>query len=155
MKKSIILLVISLCLFITACDNQFAKEDYNSVEKIAGEEDHYAKESSIFNPIEGGYSLTVSKFDGRETLWSDIVSEEQKMEIEFSFSLSAGQAKIVHIDADGNVTTVIECSPELSTDGFVTKTILLKSGENRLKIVGYDCENIDLKMLSEFNKDQN
>ena len=155
MKKSIILLVISLCLFITACDNQFAKEDYNSVEKIAQKEDHYAKESSIFNPIEGGYSLTVSKFDGRETLWSDIVSEEQKMEIEFSFSLSAGQAKIVHIDADGNVTTVIECSPESGIDEFVAKTILLKSGENRLKIVGYDCENIDLKMLFEFNKDQN
>lgn len=149
MKKSIILLVISLCLFITACDNQFAKEDYNSVEKIAQKEDHYAKESSIFNPIEGGYSLIVSKFDGYETLWSDKVAEEQEMEIDFSFSLSEGQAKIVHINADGNVTTVMECSPELSTDGFVTKTILLKSGENRLKIVGYDCKGIDLKMLSE------
>lgn len=149
MKKSIILLVILLCLFITACDNQFAKEDYNSVEKIAQKEDHYAKESSIFNPIEGGYSLIVSKFDGYETLWSDKVAEEQEMEIDFSFSLSEGQAKIVHINADGNVTTVMECSPELSTDGFVTKTILLKSGENRLKIVGYDCKGIDLKMLSE------
>lgn len=149
MKKSIILLVISLCLFITACDNQFAKEDYNSVEKIAQKEDHYAKESSIFNPIEGGYSLIVSKFDGYETLWSDKVAEEQEMEIDFSFSLSEGQAKIVHINADGNVTTVMECLPELSTDGFVTKTILLKSGENRLKIVGYDCKGIDLKMLSE------
>ena len=149
MKKSIILLIISLCLFITACDNQFAKQDYNSVEKIAGEEDHYAKESSIFNPIEGGYSLIVSKFDGYQTLWSGKVKEEQEMEIDFSFSLSDGQAKIVHIDGDGNVTTVMECSPELSTDGFVTKTILLKSGENRLKIVGYDCKGIDLKMLSE------
>lgn len=155
MKKSIILLVISLCLFITACDNQFAKEDYNSVEKIAQKEDHYAKESSIFNPIEGGYSLIVSKFDGYETLWSDKVAEEQEMEIDFSFSLSEGQAKIVHIDGDGNVTTVIECSPESCTDELVTKTVLLKSGKNRLRIVGYDCEDIDLEMLFEFNKGQN
>lgn len=155
MKKIIFLLVVSLCIFITGCNNEFAEQDYNSVDKISQKEDHYAKESSIFNPIEGGYSLIVSKFDGYETLWSDKVTEEQRMKVDFSFSLSKGQAKIVHIDADGNVTTVIECSPESSTDGFVTKTIALKSGENRLRIVGYDCKDIDLKMLFEFNKDQN
>ena len=66
-----------------------------------------------------------------------------------SFSLSNGLAKIVHIDGDGNVTTVLECSPDTSTDGFVTKTISFKSGQNRLKIVGYDCKNIDLKMVFE------
>lgn len=107
------------------------------------------KECSVFNPIDGGYALTVSKFDGRETLWSDTLEEDQDIEIDFSFILSEGQAKIVHIDAEGNVTTVIECLPENSTDGFVTKTVSLKSGENRLKIVGYDCEDVELKMLFE------
>ena len=68
------------------------------------------------------------------------------MEINISFHLSKGQAKIVHIDNDNNVTTVLECVPDTSTDGFVTKTIPLKSGQNRLKIVGYDCENIDLNI---------
>lgn len=56
-------------------------------------------------------------------------------------------AKKVYIDSEDNVTTVIECLPETSTDGFVTKTLPLKRGKNRLKIVGYDCEDIDLKML--------
>ena len=56
-------------------------------------------------------------------------------------------AKIVYIDSKDNVTTVIECQPETSTDGFVTKTLSLKRGKNRLKIVGYDCEDIDLKMI--------
>lgn len=149
MKKILMLLVVSLCLFMTACSNEFAKREYDSDDKISQQEDRYAKETSIFNPIEGGYSLIVSKFDGRETLWSAVLEENQDMEVDFSFSLSAGQAKIVHIDAEGNVTTVIECLPETSTDGFVTKTIALKSGENRLKIVGYDCEDVDLKMLFE------
>lgn len=149
MKKSVILFIVLFSAFMTACNNKFAKQDYNSVEKISEEEDHYAKESSIFNPIEGGYSLVVSKFDGYQTLWSGKLREEQEMEIDFSFTLSAGQAKIVHIDADGNVTTVIECLPESCTDEPVKKTILLKKGKNRLKIVGYDCENIDLEMLFE------
>ena len=150
MKKRCILLTMLLCLLMmlmTGCSNGFAENEYDSVEKIAKIEDRYAKEDSVFNPIDGGYSLVVSKFDGRQTLWTDTLEENQSIEIEFSFVITKGQAKIVHIDKDGNVTTVIECTPETSTDGYVTKTISMSSGKNRLKIVGFDCENIDLKML--------
>lgn len=147
MKKSCILLIIVLCMFMTGCSNKFAENEYDSVAKIIENEDRYAKVSSVFNPIDGGYSLTVSKFDGRQTLWTDTLENSQSVEIEFSFVLTEGQAKIVHIDAEGNVTTLIECTPETSTDGYVTKTVSMTSGENRLKIVGYDCENIDLEML--------
>lgn len=147
MKKMKLLLLILLCLFMTGCSNEFAEKEYDSDKKIAKTEDRYAKENSVFNPIDGGYSLTVSKFDGRETLWTDTVEDEQDIEIDFSFTLSQGQAKIVHIDAEGNVTTVMECSPETSTVEFITKTVSLKSGKNRLKIVGYDCKDVDLKMV--------
>ena len=147
MKKSCMLLIIVLCMFMTGCNNKFAENEYDSVEKIIESEDRYAKENSVFNSISGGYSLTVSKFDGRQTLWSDTLENSQSVETKFSFMLTEGQAKIVHIDAEGNVTTLIECTPETSTDGYVTKTVSMTSGENRLKIVGYDCENIDLEML--------
>lgn len=147
MKKSCILLIMVLCLFMTGCNNKFAENEYDSVEKIIESEDRYAKESSVFNPIDGGYSLVVAKFDGRQTLWTDTLEESRSVEIEFSFVLTEGHAKIVHIDAEGNVTTLIECTPETSTDGYVTETVYMTSGQNRLKIVGFDCENIDLKML--------
>lgn len=147
MKKSCILFTIVLCLFITGCSNKFAENEYDSVEKIIESEDRYAKESSVFNPIDGGYSLVVSKFDGRQTLWTDTLEESQSVEIELSFVLTEGQAKIVHIDAEGNVTTLIECTPETSTDGYVTKTVSMTAGENRIKIVGFNCKNIDLKVL--------
>lgn len=147
MKNLEIVLICLLCLIMTACSNGFAKREYEYNEKISQMEDHYSKEVSVFNPIDGGYSLTVSKFNGRESLWTETLEDNQNIVIDFSFSLTKGQAKVVHIDSEDNVTTVIECSPETSTDGFVTKTVELKSGENRLKIVGYDCEYIDLKML--------
>lgn len=149
MKKWIMMLVLSVGLIMTGCNNEFAKQEYDSNTKIAKQEDRYAKESSIFNPIDGGYSLTISKFDGRQTLWSTTVNEEQEMEIDFSFSLSKGHAKIVHIDADGNVTTLLENTPETSTEMIETKSVSLKSGENSLKIVGYDCEDLELEMLFE------
>lgn len=152
MKKMRCLLVVLLCLFMTGCSNEFAKQQYDSTDKIVQMTDRYAKSNSVFNPIDGGYKLTVSKFDGRQTLWTDTLEEEQDIEIDFDFSLSAGKAKVVHIDAEGNVTTVIECVPETSTDGVVTKTVSLKSGKNRLKIVGYDCEDVELKMLFEVSR---
>ena len=147
MKKCYILWIMIICMFMTGCNNRFAENEYNSVDKIVESEDRYAKESSVFNPIDGGYSLTVSKFDGRQTLWTDTLENNENIEFEFSFALTNGQAKVVHIDAEGNVTTLIECTPDTSTDGYVTKTVSMKSGENRIKIVGYDCENIDLEML--------
>lgn len=147
MKKSCMLLIIVLFMFMTGCSNKFAENEYDSMDKIIENEDRYAKEDSVFNPIDGGYSLTVSKFDGRQTLWKDTLENSQSVKIEFSFELTKGQAKIVHIDTEGNVTTLIECTPETSTDGYVTKTVSMTSGENRLKIVGFDCENIDLEML--------
>ncbi len=147
MRKFQLLFTAFLCLLMTGCSNTFAEQEYDSDEIIAEIEDRYAKEDSVFNPIDGGYSLVVSKFDGRETLWSDTIHEEQNIEIDFSFSLSEGHAKVVHIDAEGNVSTVIECTPETTTNGFVTKSVHLSSGQNRLKIVGYDCTDVDLQLL--------
>ena len=147
MKKNNILLLIVLSLLLMGCNNKFAEDEYDSVEKIVEIEDRYAAESLVFNEIEGGYSLAVSSFDGRETLWTDTLEENQSIEFEISFVLTEGQGKIVHIDADGNVTTLIECTPEASTDEYVTKTVTMTSGQNRLKIVGFNIENMDLKML--------
>lgn len=140
---------ILFCLFLVGCSNDFARVQYDLADIISSSKDRYTKVNSSFSSIDGGYSLEVSKFDGRETLWSKIMDEKQRVEIDFSLSLSQGQVKIVHIDAGGNVTTLIECSSDTSMDGFETKTVLLKKGQNRLKIVGYDCEDVDLKMMFE------
>ena len=146
MKKLKITLISLLFLLMMACSNEFARQEYNSNEKIALINDHYAKEISVFNSTNEEISLTISKFNGRQTVWTKKLEKNEDMEIKLYFCLSKGQAKIVHIDNDNNVTTVIECVPDTSTDGFVTKTISLKNGQNRLKLVGYDCENIDIKI---------
>mgnify|MGYP003301025298 CR=1 FL=1 len=124
MKKKIALLCVFVCFCFAGCNNAFAKQDYDSVEKIARQEDRYAKESSVFNPIDGGYSFEVSKFDGRETLRTWNLAETQDLEIEILCSLTNGQGKLVHVDADGNVTTIVECDAE--TSAAVIKTISLK-----------------------------
>ena len=48
------LFIVTLCFCLTGCGNEFAKKEYDSDEKIAKAEERYAKDSSVFNPIDGG-----------------------------------------------------------------------------------------------------
>lgn len=142
------LLLGMVCILLTGCSNAFAKEEYNDTDKIIATEDKFAKEYSVFNPIDNGYSLVVEKFDGRETLWTKTIEENKEIQVEIRLSMSAGTAKIVHIDEDGNITTLIEYTSESSKEENVVKTVSLKEGINRIKIVGYECKDIDLELLS-------
>ena len=145
MKKIIVVLLFALCLI--GCSNIYAKEEYDSLEKLASQGDRYSKEGSVFNPIEGGYSFTVSKFDGRQTLHTWNLSEDKELSMEIICSLTDGTGKLVHVDAEGNVTTLVECDKD--TSAAVIRTISLKQGRNDIKFVGYDCEKVDLKMYFE------
>ncbi len=147
MKKIKLLFAVLLAFFMIGCSNTYAKEEYDSLEKLASQGDRYSKTGSVFNSIEGGYSFTVSQFDGRQTLHTWHLAEEQELSMEILCSLTAGMGKLIHVDADGNVITLVECNTENSA--AVIKTISLKQGRNDIKFVGYDCKNIDLKMYFE------
>lgn len=147
-RYKILLLFGILFVLLTGCGNAFAKKEYHDTDKIAATEDHYAKEGSVFNPIDHGYSLEVKKFDGRQTLWTKTLEENENIDIEIKLSLSEGTAKIVHVDEDGSVATIIECTSDNCVENSVTKTVSLQKGCNDIKLVGYACENIDLELLS-------
>lgn len=147
MKKIKYAVLLVLCLGFLGCNNEFANEDYDNAEKIAASGDRCAKEMSVFNHVNGEYTLTVSKFNGRETLWTKYYKEACEVTLEVSLALSEGQAKLVHIDADDNVTTLVECTPEICSEESVTVPVAMQKGENRLKIVGYDCKDLELKMV--------
>ena len=147
LKKLRYVILLMLCLCFVGCNNEFAKEEYENTEKIAASGDRYAKEMSVFNHVNGAYTLTVSKFNGRETLWTRSYKEACEVTMEVSLVLSEGQAKLVHIDAADNATTIVECTPESGTEESVTVSVAMQKGNNRLKIVGFDCEDLELKMV--------
>ena len=142
------LLLGLIVVLLTGCSNAFAKKEYYDTDKIVQTEDRYAKESSVFNQIDNGYSLKVKKFDGRQTLWTKTLENNKDIDIKIKLSLSEGTAKLVYVDEEGYVTTIIECTSDNCVDEEVVKTVSLKKGLNRIKIVGYECKNIDLELLS-------
>lgn len=148
MKKILPVVLLCMSLLLCGCNNNFAKREYNANDKIASRADRYSKVNSVFNPIDGGYSLEVGKFDGRETLWKQEYDEDKEIEIQMKLTLTAGTVKIVSIDDDDNVTTLLECTPDTVESDYVTKTVSLTKGRNRIKIVCAGCENISFQMLS-------
>lgn len=148
MKKKYLLLSVAILLLLTGCNNQFAKQEYDSVEKIAEIKDRYAVESFVKNSMEGGWAPVISELDGRITLWEDNFEESQNVEISFLYQVTKGHGKVVHIDAENNVTTLIEGTSEDLEEIYVTKTVQMTSGTNRIKIVGYDCH-MALEILSD------
>lgn len=135
-------------VILTGCSSAFAKKEYYDTNKIAAAEDRYSKENSVFNPIDNGYLLEMKKFDGRQTLWTKTLEDDEKINIKIKLSLSEGTVKIVHVDGDGHVTAIIECTPDECVEEYVMKTVSLKKVINRIKIIGYGCKNIDLELSS-------
>lgn len=150
MKKTLkyMMLLSLVCLLLCGCSNTFAKREYDNTKAISQQEDRYAKKMSVFNPVDGGYSLTAKEFDGRETMWSKNINEDKDIELKIQMNLSEGTAKVVHVDEDANVTTIIECTPENITNDYVIQTVSLKSGQNRIKVVGKGCRDLELELLS-------
>lgn len=145
-KRFGIVSILVMGLLLTGCNNKFAKEQYDSDAKIAESGDRYNEVNCVLNNYGNNVTYTVGKFDGRETLWEANCSNATWVDITLVFTLDEGKAKLVQIDKDGNVSTVVECTPDSGVEELTTYSIQLKEGKNRLKFVGYDCRNVTFYM---------
>lgn len=148
MKKIAVLLCIMLCLFLTGCDNSFAREEYNDNKKIAAG-DHYTAVKSVIRDMNDGCSFKAEKFDGRETLWTYTAKSEELVGVSVSLHNAEGSAKVVFIDAQNNVETLAEFSGEELIEQEY-KEVTLTKGTNKFKIVGYDCQHVELLIDIDF-----
>ena len=148
MKKIAALLCVALCLFLTGCGNGFARIEYNDNRKIASG-DRYASSMTMLSYNNKNCSFEAGKFDGRQTMWSYTAKEEELIEVSVSLNAVEGSAKVVFVDARGNVETLAEFSGE-NLVGQKSKKVTLTKGTNNFKIVGYDCQDVQLSMSFEF-----
>lgn len=144
MKKIMALLLAAICLTLTGC-NSFAREEYNSTGKIA-ENDRYA--ALGFNQTGNSYNSVTwhaSSFDGRVTVWTVDSGGDYEQAVTVRLSASKGQAKLVLVDGCGDVTKVAECGED-DEPVYVDAVIPLTWGENKFKLVGYDCKDADVQI---------
>ncbi|MDE7229300.1 MAG: hypothetical protein K2N56_02360 [Oscillospiraceae bacterium] len=147
MKKLAFFLIVVVCLTFAGCvDGEKAREYYYSDEQIASLHENYSETGSkLESSGNKGFSYKSTKFNGYNTVWNVSGLNDGSAVANASLSLSEGQAKLVHIDADNKVTTIVECSGE---EGSKTVEVRLSmtNGKNRFKLVGYDCKDIEVKL---------
>ncbi|MBD5111919.1 MAG: hypothetical protein HDT42_05205 [Ruminococcaceae bacterium] len=142
MKKFVLVLTAAMCLMLAGCgSNEFAKEEYEQASVIVAD-DRYAETGFNLTTADNGFNVKAKKFDGRDTLWT--ITEETGCDAaaQVWFRLSKGKAKLVLIDDNGDVFTVAEASGE--EDMLKGTIIYLNKGENKFKLVGYDCKNVEI-----------
>lgn len=153
MKKSVLLLILAqimmICMLFSGCSNEFAKEDYNNTSKIA-QTDNYAAQMSKTTAKNGSVKFSVSKFDGYITIWEQTMTSDTNLPANVSLSLASGTAKLVLVDGNNNVTTLVEHKSEASDDitgkASPDSVVRLTNGQNMIKLVGYDCEEVEVEI---------
>ncbi|MDD6038996.1 MAG: hypothetical protein PUD20_09425 [bacterium] len=146
MKKLRMVTALLLCMMLVGCNNEFAKTQYDAENLIVKEEDRYTKNMSVLNHTGTGLTLTVGDFDGRETIWTENYSEAQVVEMDIRFTIRGGKAKLIHIDSEDQIHTMIECTAESGVSKMTTFSVPVTKGRNRWKVVGYECKDIDLEI---------
>lgn len=152
MRKLLCLLFCALmCLSLSGCkismritDSEYARLEYDDDEKIAGK-DCYDDGDTYNIRSDGRYWGGYEEFKGRRTIAECPSEEDRSVSVELSLRTGKGKAKVVFVDAELNVTTLIEyesgdMSGQLSKK--TTAAVKFLKGENFFKLVGYDCEDL-------------
>lgn len=145
MKKLVLALSMALCLFLTGCNNEFAKNEYDDLSKIAANGDRYSQTMAVTKTNKTGFSLDIGSFDGRYSAFNYFSDSDREMTYNLMFEVGSGMAKIVFVDAEKNVTTIAERGNSVNdAEGVIIRegSLQLRKGRNSFKLVGYDVKNV-------------
>lgn len=169
MKKLLcILLCVIICAAFSGCeadlgcvtvgiriadseDDEYAKLEYDDNEKIAAD-DRYDDGDTYTNRNDGVFWGDYEEFLGRRTIVTLSYDEDKEITLRMSLRTDDGKAKIVLVDPELNVTTLLEyecCDTSGQYSKELNTSVKLKTGENLFKIVGYDCKNLRVRLYWE------
>lgn len=148
MKKLVVPMV--LCFFIfnfIGCNSEDYNEIYSDDSKIASNNDDYFAVNLLSNDYSssGEFAIT-GTMTGAETIWRYDADDDMDADVTYSLSISkGGKVKLVLISPDEEVSIIEEIEDTNVDIESMTKTISLKKGRNRMKVVAYDSAKFALK----------
>ena len=132
------LVALAAGMMITGCAFTMnpGKRFYDNEKGIAGQTNSYNLTNYSGSQDDNTVSGSAEKMEGMDTIWNYTASDDTEVILSWKLSVSSGKAKLVLIDPDGNLSTLVEC--EASSDGEQegSGTFEIKQGENRVKLVG-------------------
>lgn len=135
-KRAAILFLAFFSLCLVGCAIARHENMYGSDKNIAAESDRYNMvQFTGSTDTENQYSFSVSSINGTKTIWNYTATEAGE-EVTLTATLcetSGGWVKMVLIDPEGNVTTLVEANAQEQQQGH---SFTAGQGTYRVKLVG-------------------
>lgn len=140
------MLVILVVINITACNSvvKYQNSIFHDKSKIVREGDSYTYKSKIGNGRGDEYDIKFTSFSGMETIYMIESDGENDVIVAFEAIVKDGEFKVVLITPDDEIINIVNGTDEGN------KTIKIKEGVNRIKLVGKKAKgDISIKIHAE------
>lgn len=118
---------------------------YSDDEKKTADSDTYGLDFEETVQKDNTYTGKL-KISGTYSLWEFACDEDQDVTISYQFEVESEKGKLVLISPHNKVEVITSGE---STDELKTKTLSLKKGKNRMKVVGKDKAEISFKLVTD------
>ena len=125
-------MLITGCAFTMNPGERF----YDNEKGIAGETNSYNLTNYSGSQDDNTVSGSAEKMEGMDTIWNYTAPDDTEVTLSWKLSVSSGKAKLVLIDPEGNLSTLVECEASSGGEQEGLGTFEIKQGENRVKLVG-------------------
>ena len=113
-------------IMITGCAFTMnpGKRFYDNEKGIAGQTNSY-------NLTNNTVSGSAEKMEGMDTIWNYTSPDDTEVTLSWKLSVSSGKAKLVLIDPDGNLSTLVECEASAGGEQNGSGTFEIKKKRER------------------------
>ncbi|WP_406242370.1 hypothetical protein ACF3M2_19030 [Tissierella carlieri] len=131
-KLKLITLVILIVVTISGCDfaNDYQKGIFDDDIEIIKTDDSFIYLEKLGKDADNKKIIEFKYFTGMDTIYYITANEDSEITINFESNINKGDFKVVLISPDYEIITILYGNDE------VGKTISVKKGESRIKIIG-------------------
>ena len=130
-----------VCL-ITGCGRNPMLAVYDNDAKIASNTNTYSLINYEQVQSDLHFTASVEKMEGMDTIWVFDAEEDTAVDITYKLNVSSGKMKLVLINPEKEVSVIAECDSGM--EDFVSDTLDIKKGNNRIKIVAGENTQFDI-----------
>lgn len=77
------------------------------------------------------------------------MEELTEMNLSYSLTVTSGKEKLVYVDPDGTVSTLLECSAGEEIGRSESETLKIKEGESRNRLVGTKGTGLEYEFMAD------
>lgn len=139
MKRDIrvfLIILVLTAIVMTGCTSgsRYQKSVFNDDDKIINGEDSYTYKKRIGNMVKDRIDMKFGTFTGIDTVNKIKAEKDDDIVIKFESKIDKGDFKVVLITPDDKIINILEGTSE------GTKTIPIKKGLNRIRVVGKEAK---------------